>query len=162
MIELLEHIKTSFNNKINIREKRPGIYQLFLPIYHEDGDMIDIFIEQNDNQTYRICDYGMTIMRLSYSYEIDTVNKETILQKMITENKLSEDNGNIYYNTKLESLYSDILHVCQSYMKIGSMRYFKREVIESMFYEILDEYITTELSDYNPNKNIGSCQIFGD
>lgn len=154
MNEILEHIKKSFNNKINIREKRPGIYQLILPLYHEDGDMVDIFIEQIDDKSYRLCDYGMSLMRLSYSYEIDTDNKEAILQKILNENYLSEENGNIYYITKAESLYSDILHVCQTYMKIGSMRYFKREVIESLFYEMLDEYIKSELSDYKPKQNV--------
>lgn len=154
MDEILEHIKTSFNNKINIREKRPNIYQLILPIYHEDGDMIDIFIERIGEEKYRLCDFGMTLMRLSYSYEIDTDNKEKILQKILLENHLSEENGNIYFETKTENLYSDILHVCQSYMKIGSMRYFKREVIESLFYEMLDEFIMTDLLEYHPKKNI--------
>lgn len=154
MNDILENIKRSFNNKIRIREKRPDIYQLFLPIYHEDGDMIEIYIEQTDKERYRLCDYGMTIMRLSYNYEIDTTNKEDILQKILSENHLTEDNGNIYYFTKSESLYSDILHVCQAYMKIGSMRYFKREVIESLFYEMLDEFIMTELSEYKPKQNV--------
>lgn len=154
MKAILENIKRSFNNKICLREKRPGIYQLILPIYHEDGDMIDIIIEQCADNSYRLCDYGMTIMRLSYSYEIDTENKEAILQKILAENHLSEDNGNIYFTTKSESLYSDILHVCQSYMKIGSMRYFKREVIESLFYEMLDEFIMSELVDFKPKKNV--------
>ncbi len=154
MNEILKHINRSFNNKINIREKRPGIYQLILPIFHEDGDMIDLFIEQEDGKIYRLSDYGMTIMRLSYSYEIDTIRKESILQKIISENLLSEENGNIYYYTKPESLYSDILHVCQSYMKIGSMRYFKREVIESLFYEMLDEFIQRDLVDFKPQQNV--------
>lgn len=154
MNEILEYIKKSFNNKISISEKRPGIYQLYLPIYHEDGDMIDIYIEPTNDMSYKLCDYGMTIMRLSYSYEIDTQNKETILQKIINENHLYEDDGNIYYITKPESLYSDILHVCQSYMKIGSMRYFKREVIESLFYEILDEFVQSELAEFKPQKNV--------
>jgi len=154
MEKILEHIKKSFNNKIRIQEKRPGIYQLFLPIYHEDGDMVDIYIEPAENNLYRLCDYGMTIMRLSYSYEIDTDNKENILQRILSENNLSEDNGNIFYLTKPESLYSDILHVCQTYMKIGSMRYFKREVIESLFYEMLDDFIMTELTEYKPKKSV--------
>ena len=111
MNEILEHIKKSFSNKINLSEKRPGIYQLILPLYHEDGDMVDIFIEQSSDESIRLCDYGMTLMRLSYSYEIDTENKESIFQKILIENYLSEENGNIYYKTKPESLYSDILHV---------------------------------------------------
>ncbi len=154
MEQILENIKSSFNNKLRIREKRPGIFQLFLPIYHEDGDMIDVYIEQTEPGKYRLCDYGMTIMRLSYSYEIDTDNKEAILQKILSENHLFEENGNIYYHTNSENIYSDILHVCQTYMKIGSMRYFKREVIESLFYEMLDEFVMSNLNEYKPQKNV--------
>ena len=153
MDEILEYIKLSFNNRMSIREKRPGIYQLIMPLYHEDGDMIDIFIQEK-NGGYFLCDYGMTLMRLSYSYEIDTPNKESIFNKILSENRLEEDDGNISFATKKESLYSDILHVTQAYMKIGSMRYFRREVVESLFYELLNEIITKELSEFKPKANV--------
>ena len=153
MNDILENIKLSFNNRVNIREKRPGIYQLILPIYHEDGNMVDVFIEEK-NGTFCLSDFGMTLMRLSYSYEIDTPNKETIFQKILSENRLTEENGSITYITKKESLYTDILHVTQAYMKIGSMRYFKREIIESLFYEILEEIIMKYLSEYKPKSKI--------
>lgn len=153
MNDILKQIKESFNNRVNIREKRPNIYQLIIPLYHEDGDMIDMFIE-NKKGEYFLCDYGSTLMRLSYSYEIDTPNKETIFQKILSENKLEETDGNIQYKTFKETLFSDIMHVAQAYMKIGSMHYFKREVIESLFYEMLDDVITKDLFDYNPKKNV--------
>jgi len=153
MDEILDYIKLSFNNRINIREKRPGIYQLIMPLYHEDGDMIDIFIQEKNGEYY-LSDYGMTLMRLSYTYEIDTPNKESIFQKILSENRLDESDGNISFVTKQETLYTDILHVAQAYMKIGSMRYFKREVIESLFYELLNEIITKELTEYNPTANV--------
>jgi hypothetical protein len=153
MNEILNIIKSSFNDRINIREKRPGIYQLIIPLYHEDGDMIDIFIEKKNEKIF-LSDFGMTLMRLSYSYEIDTPNKETIFQKILSENRLDESNGNITFLTKKETLYSDVLHVAQAFMKIGSMRYFKREVVESLFYELLNEIITKELTDFYPREHV--------
>jgi hypothetical protein len=152
MNDILEYINACFNNNIRIKEKRPGIFQLYLPMYHEDGDMIEIYIEKSNNGSYILSDYGMTLMRLSYSYEIDTENKEKIFQRILSENQLSEDNGNIYYLSKPETLYSDILHVCQTFMKVGSMRYFKREVVESLFYEMLNEFIYTELIEFKPRQ----------
>jgi hypothetical protein len=51
-------------------------------IYHEDGDMVDIFLENppngNGDRLVRVCDHGMTLMRLSYSYDLDTPKKEEI------------------------------------------------------------------------------------
>jgi len=154
MNEILDQINKSFNSRLHYREKRPGIYQLILPVYHEDGDMVDIFIEKAENDKLLLCDHGMTVMRLSYSYEIDTPNKETIFQKILSENRMFENNGNIYFETKPETLYSDILHVTQTLMKIGSMRYFKREVVESLFYEMLKEFIFKELTEFNPKTSV--------
>jgi hypothetical protein len=154
MEEILNYIKQDFNGRVGIKQKRPGIYQLLLPIYHEDGDMVDLFITPSGDNKYALCDYGLTIQRLAYSYEIDTENKETILQKIITENRLTEQEGNICLETKPETIYSDIMHITQAYAKIGSMRYFKREVIENLFYEILDEFVEQELQDFKPQKNV--------
>lgn len=152
--KILDHIKKDFNGKVGIKQKRPGIYQLLLPIYHEDGDMIDLFITSNGPDKFSLCDYGLTLQRLSYSYDIDSVNKETILQKILSENKLTEEEGNICLETRPETLYSDIMHITQAYAKIGSMRYFKREIIENLFFEMLDEYIFSELKEFNPQKKV--------
>lgn len=154
MEEIITHIKNEFNGKLSIKEKRPGIFQLLLPIYHEDGDMIDLFIKQDDKNNYQLCDYGLTLQRLSYSYDIDSENKESILQKILVENNLIEVEGNISIRTKPETIYSDIMHITQAYAKIGSMRYFKREIIENLFFEMLDDFIIKDLSEYNPRKKV--------
>ena len=124
----LNILKKQFNDRIKFIEKRPGIYQIFMPFYHEDGDMYDIFIEQkNKNGTLRISDYAMTVMRLSNEYEIDTPNKEKIFCKIISENGLMENDGLIYIDTIKESLYPALLQLVQGIGKISNMRLFKRE-----------------------------------
>jgi len=153
MEEIIQHIKKDFNERFSFKQKRPGIFQLYLPIYHEDGDMIDLFIVSKGNK-YSLCDYGLTLQRLSYSYDIDTENKESILQKIISENGLIEENGNICLDTSPATVYSDIMHITQSYAKIGSMRYFKREVVENLFYEILDDFIKNELKEFKPQDKV--------
>lgn len=154
MDNILTNIKSDFNGRVSIKEKRPGIYQLLLPIYHEDGDMIDLFVNQKGDGTYSLCDLGLTLQRLSYTYDIDSENKESILQRIITENNLSETDGNICIDTKPETIYTDIMHITQAYAKIGSMRYFKREVIENLFYELLEEFIFKELQEFKPQKKV--------
>ena len=154
MDDILTYIKSDFNGRVSIKEKRPGIYQLLLPIYHEDGDMVDIFIKQKENDKYTLCDFGLTLQRLSYTYDIDSENKESILQRILLENSLSEEEGNIYLDTKPETIYTDIMHITQAYAKIGSMRYFKREVIENLFYEMLEDFITKDLQEFKPLKKV--------
>jgi hypothetical protein len=154
MEDILTYIKSDFNGRVSIKEKRPGIYQLLLPIYHEDGDMVDIFIKQKENNKYTLCDFGLTLQRLSYTYDIDSENKESILQRILLENSLSEEEGNICLDTKPETIYTDIMHITQAYAKIGSMRYFKREVIENLFYEMLDDFISKDLQEFKPQKKV--------
>jgi hypothetical protein len=154
MEDILTYIKSDFNGRVSIKEKRPGIYQLLLPIYHEDGDMVDIFIKQKENDKYTLCDFGLTLQRLSYTYDIDSENKESILQRILLENSLSEEEGNICLDTKPETIYTDIMHITQAYAKIGSMRYFKREVIENLFYEMLDDFISKDLQEFKPQKKV--------
>lgn len=149
--DVINLLMSQFNGRINLSEKRPGIWQLYLPFFHEDGDMIELFIQEEGNQ-WKICDYAMAVMRLSYSYDIDTENKEKIFQKIIAENGLKEEEGNIFVYAQNENLYSTILQYVQGISKITSMRYFRREVIENLFFEQLDDYIYANLQEYKPQR----------
>ena len=153
---LLERLREQFHRQIEIVEKRAGVYQLLIPVYHEDGDMIELYIDSNksENGTIHLCDYGMGVMRLSYSYDIDTENKEKIFHKILGENGLHEENGNVYLDTTLELIYPAVLQISQGIAKVCSMRYFKREVIESLFYEMLDEFVIKKLVKYKPMKSV--------
>lgn len=152
-MDFLNLLKKQFNNKIGLKEKRPGIHQLIAPFYHEDGDMIDIFIEKKSDDIIRISDYGMTIMRLSYSYELDTPKKMEIFNRILSENRVNVDDGNIYIDTGPAHLYTAITQLAQAISKVSSMRMYKKEVIRSMFYDLVKDFIKTELKNYNPQFN---------
>ena len=151
----LDLLKKQFNNQIAFVERRPGVMQLVAPLYHEDGDMIDLFLESSEeNGMIRICDSGMTLMRLSYSFDIDTPNKERIFQRILFENGITEENGNLFLETTPESLYPSILQFAQTVAKVSNMQLYKREVIHSLFYEMLEEFVMTSLNRYNPRPKV--------
>ena len=81
----LESLKQQFNGHAAFRERRPGVIQLLAPLFHEDGDMVDIFIDEphNGSSGVRISDHGMTLMRLTYSYDLDTENKQRIFDRIL-------------------------------------------------------------------------------
>ncbi|NLW92483.1 MAG: DUF1828 domain-containing protein [Syntrophomonadaceae bacterium] len=155
-MDILQELKEQFNNKIDFREKRKGITQLIGPFFHEDGDMMDIFITESPTNPgkIRLCDYGMTIMHLSYDYDIDTPNREGILDKIVSEHGLYRDDGNIYVDVDPQMLYQYVFQYSQTIAKVSSMQYFKREVIRNLFYEQLDEFIEVKLSVYKPATKI--------
>jgi hypothetical protein len=149
-------LKEQFNNQVSFREKRPGVQQLVAPLFHEDGDMVDIFLEPANGaqEDIRICDHGMTLMRLSYQFDIDTPNKERIFQNILSEHRVSEEKGNLFLDAKPESLYPSVLQFAQAVAKVANMQHFKREVIQSLFYELLTEFIEETLKKYSPRPKV--------
>jgi len=95
----------------------------------------------------------MTLMRLSYSFDVDTPNKERILHRILSENRISEEGGILYIDAEPESLYPAIMQFSQVVAKVSNMRLYKREVIQSLFYELLTEFVDEKLASYNPKAN---------
>ncbi len=155
-MDVLESLKIEFDRHISFRDKRPGIVQVIAPLFHEDGDMLDIFLDVGKdlgNGSVRISDYGMTLMRLSYSYEIDTPTKQKVLDKILSENGVIDDNGSLYIEAPQGNVYPSLMQFAQTVAKVSSMQAFKREVIQSMFYETLNDFIVHTLASYRPQQH---------
>jgi len=154
MDQVLTLIKKQFNERITFREKRPGIMQIVAPFYHEDGDMYDIFIEQSPSGNYKISDFGLTLMHLSYSFDVNSETREKILARTLSENGLYVDEkGNISLDAKPEYAYNAIMQYVQAISKISNMRLYKREVAKSEFFDKLTEFIESQLLKFHPFKN---------
>ena len=111
----LSTLRDQFQTQIELREKRPGIQQLFAPLYHEDGDMVDLFVDlplpgetENGARKVRVSDHGLTLMRLSYTYDLDTPNKERIFARMLAENHIEERDGRLSFTTIAHPLFDDL------------------------------------------------------
>lgn len=90
----------------------------------------------------------------SYDYDIDSPNREGILDKIISEHGLNRDDGNIYIDINADLLYEYVFQFSQTIAKVSSMQYFKREVVRSLFYEQLSEFIEMKLSFYQPRAKV--------
>lgn len=152
-MSLKEEIQSRINTNIVIKEKRPELFQVYAPFYHEDGDMVEIFIEKSPNnpEKVRICDYGLTLMKLSYDIELSGVNQK-VYNQILSENKLDEADGNIFFESELDSLNSGFMHYVQTISKVSSLHYFKHKRVKSLFYETLMDFIQEQLKEFNPKK----------
>ena len=159
-MKAIELLQCQFGDFVRLEEKRPNIQQVFAPLYHEDGDMMDIFLDLpkdadlSEGRRIRISDHGMTLMRLSYTFDLDTPNKEKIFHRILSENGVSEENGELYLETDTESLYPALMQFSQAIGKVSNMRLFRRETLASLFEEMLDEFIRESLSRYNPTPSV--------
>ncbi len=160
----LDQLRDRFNGHITFKEKRPGILQVFAPLFHEDGDMIDTFLDlpSADSAAVRISDHALTLMRLSYNYEIDTPNKDRIFRRIVAENGVQEQNGTLFaalyqchdVGVSLPGDPAVRPDRCRSVTTMASnMQLFRREVIQSQFFELLEEFIDDRLQRFHPRRN---------
>ena len=152
----ISRIRELFNRMgsggFDLYERRPGDYQLILPILHEDGDMLDVYLQDSPmgEEYVRICDFGLALMRLSYTYNVDTPARQRILDSIFINNKVSNNDGNLYLDTHISALYEGVLRFAGCIQKVCNMRYWSREIVRSEFYDDLRDCITTELSRFSP------------
>ena len=146
----------SLNGGFEVYERRPGVLQVIAPISHEDGDMVDIYLQSshNDPELVRICDFGMALMRLSYNFEIHTPARQSILDSILINSGVQNGQGNLYLDTPLDSLYEGILQFAGCVQRVSSMSYWSREVVRSVFYENLADYIVAELGSFAPAPDV--------
>ena len=149
-------IRALLNGRIatgfDIYERRQGDYQLIIPICHEDGDMVDIYLRESarGDAYIRICDLGMALMRLSYSYDLNTDARRRIFDDILINNRVANDDGNLYLDVPVGALYEGIMQFAGCVQKVCNMRYWARETVRSGFYDDLSDYITSNLTSYSP------------
>ena len=154
MLDLLPRLRLQFNERVAVAEKRPGVYQVGLPLYHEDGDAVDLYVEQSKTGgLWRVFDAGMTLMRLSYAVEDMTPAREKVLAKMLLEAGVQEDNGDLMLEVPDASLVPALLQLAQAEARIGAIRHFRREIVAGLFQEELDELVSSLLCQYRPQKS---------
>ena len=55
--------------------------------------------------------------------------------------------------TKPDGIYPALLQFAQTVAKVSNMQAFKREVVQNLFYEMLDDFIGSTLVRYRPQPN---------
>ena len=152
----IQSVKTALASRLaggfDFYERRTGKHQLIIPICHEDSDMVDIYLTDSPKGEgwARICDFGMTLMRLSYTYDINTPARQRIFDGILINNDVQNDGGNLYLDARLDMLYEGVLQFAGCVQKVCNMRFWSRETIRSAFYDDLKAYITTDLERFSP------------
>jgi len=142
-----EKLEGQFSGHIKIKRVSPDVYQVKAPFYHEDGDMMDIFLEGDGNK-FVICDFGASLMRLSYSFDIDTNHKEKIFSKVLANNGVTNHNGNILLPSSYETFFDDLMQYQTAISKITNLDILRREQVASLFFEYLSNYVNHELTKH--------------
>lgn len=153
-MDIQERLRNQVSNSITVVKKRPDIFQVYSPFYHEDGDMIEVYARRLDGDKILLTDCGMTLMRLSYYFTIDTTAKESTLLEILNENRVAFDSitGEISLPTTVDQVAIAFYQISQAIMKASNLKILKRETIRKLFYELLDEFVSTNLVKYKYQK----------
>ncbi len=137
-------------------ERRPGKHQLIIPILHEDSDMVDIYLTDSPKGEgwARICDFGMALMRLSYTYDVNTPARQRVFDGILINNGVQNDDGNLYLDARLDALYEGVLQFAGCVQKVCNMRFWSREAVRSAFYDDLKAYILSDLDRFSPDEDV--------
>ena len=150
-----EAMRGAFGKDSGLEQVQENVYRLYAPFFHEDGDMYSIYLDfSNDCVTIR--DYGNTLMRVSYDFDISTQKKQNVLRSIVKRNLGELDDGELLIRTK--SNESDVQEAIYQYAqlvsKVSSIDMLSRETVKTMFYEYLDDFVMTKLKDYNVQKGV--------
>jgi len=150
----LESLTTEFKT-LRFREKRLGLFKVLVPFFYEDGDMYDLFVEECPDNTslLRISDHGLTLMKLSYNFDIDTPRKKEILESTISQNRCLFSNGMIYLDIYPQQFVTGIYQFAQVISKVNAMDMLSYDVVQSLFYEHLNTFMHESLKQYNFTKD---------
>ena len=68
-------------------------------------------------------------------------------------NRVSAEAGVLFVDVQPDYLYAAVLQFAQTVAKVSNMRLYRREVVQSLFYELLTEFVEESLTDFHPREN---------
>ncbi len=147
-MELLSILKNQFGEMIDLEPIQENIYRVFIPVFHEDGDMLSIYLDTSSSEKMKLRDFGNTLMRVSYTFDIDTQNKRTTLASIVSGLGGEIIDGELLMNTNPEILPNTILQFSQLVAKVSNIEILRNELIKSLFFENLKEFVFDQFKKY--------------
>lgn len=152
---MLETLKAQLGSKIALDRIDEHTFQLYAPLFHEDGDMYSIYLDVDSSTgKIKLRDFGNTLMRLAYTFNIDTPNKEDILNNIVHNNLGTLDNGEIIVECSECEIIDSILRYSTLVSKVSNMDILQRKVVNSLFYDYLNSYIAETFQEFNPTQQV--------
>ena len=128
------------------------MFRVYAPLFHEDGDMLSIYLDLNSDNIL-IRDYGNTLMRVAYTFDYESENKKRILNDIVKSynGMLMDDEISMFADDS--TLAMAIYQFSQLIAKTSSIDLLQRELVKSLFFEYLSDFVETSLIEYEVAKN---------
>jgi hypothetical protein len=144
--KIQDQICKSMCADVQVLPRPDGRLLVQTPFTFPDGDGYSIYLQQLPSGGVRITDLGNTLMRLSYSEDIDKFTEGTrakILDRIIAEHGLVNSDGEFLLETPASEIGPSLFRFGQALTHIHDLSYLKRARVESTFYEDLARELST-------------------
>jgi hypothetical protein len=158
VMEIIEKLRQQFGELVSLEEVSDGVMRIYAPFFYEDGDMLSMYLQRKPDGGFLIRDYGNTLMRISYTFDIDTENKRNVLNNIIQSNYGRLDDTELLIDSGLDALPQSIFQFSQLLAKVSNIELLQRQVVKSLFYDYLNEFINATFSNYAIKKNIAPTE----
>lgn len=121
--DYLALLKAQFNDQVEMKEKRPGVFQLLLPAFLDDGDMAQVFLEpivKDGEEWIRISDHAMTVMHL-FSFDLEVPDNERMFLKVVARKGICQNDGVLFLDVKKDELLLGVLHFVQALTVVSNL-----------------------------------------
>lgn len=148
IIEVNAILKQQFGSNIGVEEVNPKVFRIYAPFFHEDGDMLSVYLDLN-NDTALLRDYGNTLMRVAYYFDFESDNKRRIL------NEITRSYNGLMVNDEIQMFVNNsdfmmaIYQFSQLVAKVSNISILQRETVKSLFFDYLYDFVNKELGDYS-------------
>jgi hypothetical protein len=146
------HMKVQLGKHIELKERLPGVYQVFAPFYFTDGDMIDLFLRVEGDKI-RIMDMGVTLMHVSYDLDLSTGTRREQLFHILGQMRIQEDDGNLFTDAPMNRLYPNLMHMYMAMARVSAMDLTKSDRVRSHFADDFRSFMVEHLADLSPKTN---------
>jgi len=150
---MISLIKSLLYNKYPLYQSDNNFIQVVFPAFAEDSDLYEIYVKQTNEDEYLVTDRGVVLMRLSYSYEINTDNKRQLLNRIISSNGGNIRGGEIQIISSSTNLEESLFRLLQISAKVSNMSLYSKETVKNLFMEDLVEFVKNKFVDFNPRFN---------
>ena len=117
-----------------------------------DSNVLIAFLKNTDSCHKKALNLIHSLDRFSI-VEDGLAEVSTILLLKESKEIAKSEKGNLYIDIETDHLYPALMQFIGTVLKVSNMRLYKREVIQSLFFEMLDEFIQTQLAKYQSQKD---------
>ena len=146
-LEINALLQKQFGANIGVEEVKPNVFRVYAPFFHEDGDMLSIYLDLSSDKML-IRDFGNALMRMAYTFDFESENKRRILNDIVKSYNGMLVNDEILMSVNESSLAMTVYHFSQLIAKASNIDILQRELVKSLFFEYLNDFVDTELVEY--------------